>query len=178
MGLKRFIQKRLLASAKPFAQKRKWRLGTNPPQLVGMILYMEDTSELVSLKRIRSHFFEQGIACSTCIYKKNKKMTIPEELIEEDMVILDQDSVNWYGMARQGRAESFIWESFDLLIDMSKEFFFTTAYIASRTRATLKIGRGAWPRHPFRIVLGAKPTDSGDEVVNLLFSCLQFITFK
>ena len=178
MGIKRFIQSRKLASVKPFEQTGKWRPGENPPQLVGLILYLEDVSEIASLQKVHVYFTEMGAVCRTCIYQKNLRIQIPEELVDKDMLFLNQESVNWYGMVRSGFADSFLGESFDLIINLSKEFYFTTSYLASLSKATLKIGRYEWPSSPYRMVLPTRHPNDDDAFIHLLDSSLQFIRFE
>ena len=177
MGIKRIIQNRLLVSAKPFAHKRRWRPGETPLQLVGLIYYLEDISELGLVKRVQKLFSAQGAVCHTCIYQKDKKMILPEELIDEDMVLLNRDSLNWYGQVRTGCAEFFLHESFDIIVDLSKDFFFPITYLVSMSKATLKIGRFVHPQGPFRLVLGANNPEDEDAFIELLNSSLQFLQF-
>jgi len=178
MNIKHIIQNRKLSSFKPLEQRGRWRPGENPLRLVGLILCLEDVSELTLLKELKAFFTGQGATCFTCIYKRNAKMNIPQELIEEDMVVLHRESVNWYGLLRPGYADSFIHVPFDLLVNVSKEYFFTTTYLASAAKATLKIGRYEWPISPYRVVLGAKRSDGDDAFFHLLESSLQLIKFK
>ncbi|MCL2727949.1 MAG: hypothetical protein FWD56_06155, partial [Bacteroidales bacterium] len=156
MGIKQIIQNRQLASVKAFKKKGKWRPGETSLRLVGLILCLEDVSELVLLKRVHRLFVKKGAKCRTCIYLKNTKLTVPEELINDNVILLNQKSINWWGMVRPGHVETFIQEPFDLVVNLSKDYFFTTTYLTSLTRATLKIGRYVWPRTAYRVVLGSE----------------------
>ena len=178
MGIKDVIQNRKLASIKRIKHNGRWRPGENPLQLVGFILCMEDVSEIIALKKVQSFFTDHGAVCRTCIYLKNEKMEIPEELIDENIILLDRKSVNWYGLLRAGFAEAFIDESFDLMINFSKGYFFTTSYLASVTKASLKIGRYEWPHSSYRIVLNVDQSGDVDVFINLLKSSLQIIKFE
>ena len=102
-------------------------------------------------------------------------MQIPQELIDEETVLLNHKSVNWYGLVRPGRAELFMHEPFDLIVNMSRSFFFTTSYLALVANATFKVGRYLQPQNPYNLVLGTKLTDDDGAVIELLRKCLRFI---
>ena len=178
MGIKDIIHNRLLASAKPFEQHGRWRPGEKPLRLVGLVLCLEDISEMVSLKKVQAFFTEQGAVCLTCIFKKDKKMEISKDLFDEDTVLLNQDSINWYGAVQTGCVAFFLQKSFDLVINLSKDFFFPVSYLASLTAATIKIGRYLHPYSPYRLVLGANDHGDADAFIHLLNSSLQFIKFE
>jgi len=178
MGIKRFIQNRKLASAKPFKPTRRWRPGENSLQLAGLILCMDDTAEIELLKKVQKFLTKEGAVCRTCIYQKNTKTQIPEELIKEGTLLLNQESVNWYGQVRHGHAASFIDESYDLIINLSKNYFFTTTHIAFLSKATLKIGRYEWPLSPYRIVLGTNQNNDINAFIDLLDRNLKIIKFE
>jgi len=178
MGIKRFIQNRKLAFAKPFKPTRRWSPGENSLQLAGLILCVDDTHEIELLKKVRSYLTAKGVVCRTCIYRKNTKVLIPEELINDGTLLLNQESVNWYGQVRLGCASSFIDESYDLVINLSKHFYFTTTHLASLSKATLKIGRYVWPQSPYSIVLGANQNYDIEAFIDLLDRNLQIIKFE
>jgi len=172
------IQDRQLSGLSHVAVEKRWLPGENSLQLVGLILCLEDLSELALLKKVQMLFTGKGVACRTCVYQKNDKILIPTELVDHDIVLLNQKSVNWYGLVRSGCADAFLQESFDLIVNLSKKYFFTTAYMASMAKATLKIGRYVRPQSPYRIVLGAKPSDDEDAFVHLLDNSLKFIRLR
>lgn len=178
MGIKSVIQNRLLASAKSIVPKGRWRPGKIPLRMVGLILYLEDLSELRLLKRVQDFFIEQGAVCHVCIYQEDKKIEVSEEIIDDDMVLLNRDSINWYGAVRPGCAEFLVHGSFDIVVDLSKGFFFPISYLASLTTATMKIGRYVHPKIPYRLVLGANDPEDADSFFDLLENCLHFISFE
>jgi len=178
MGFKQVMQNRQLASIKPFVKMVKWNPRESSPRSVGLILYLEDMSELVLLKKVQTFFTKEGAECRTCIFKKNPKQHISEEWVDKSVVLIDQKSVNWYGMIRPGYIESFVHESFDLVINLSKNYFFTTAYVASLAKASLKVGRYVWPLTSYHLVLGTGQSHNEDDFIHLLDSSLQFIRLE
>jgi len=108
MVLKGIIQNKLLQSAKRSKQKERWRSRGYPRRLVGLIVCLENLSELASLKRVQAFFTKEGASCYTYIYVKDKKMDVPEEFINEDTILLGSHSVNWFGVVRPGCAEYFL----------------------------------------------------------------------
>ena len=178
MGIKRILQNRQLSNVSPYKYEGRWRPGENPLKLVGLILYLEDFTELALLQKVQTFFLGKGVAFRTCIFQKNEKMEIPEEFICHEVLMLNQQSVNWYGLLRPGHAEAFLHESFDLVINLSKKYFFTTTYLASLAKATLKVGREMWPLSPYHVVLGSMQSDDEDAFIHLLDNSLQFIRFE
>jgi len=178
MGIKRVIQDRKLASIGSLKQRGRWRPGENSLQLVGLILCLEDVSEIKSLKRMQTLFKGMGAVCYSCIYQKNTRIEIPDGLIDEHTVLLDRKSTNWYGLVRPGLADVFLRESFDMVLNLSKEFFFTTTCLASLSKAALKIGRYESPQNPYCIVLEVNQDDNDKAFMVLLNSVLQIIRFE
>jgi len=178
MGINHVIQKRLLTSAKSFVPKDGWRPGETPLRMVGLILCLEDSSELDLIKRVKKLFTDQGAACHICIFRKDQKLVIPEEVIDDDTILLSSDSINWYGAVRPGCAEFLVHESFDLMLNLSKEYFFSTSYLAALTNATIKIGRYIHPHSSYRLVLGTNDHDNSDAFFELLERCLHFVRFE
>jgi len=127
---------------------------------------------------VHQFFLKKGAKCRICIYQKNHKLTIPAELINKNVVVLNPKSINWYGMVRPGHVENFVQDPFDLIVNLSQSYFFTTTYLASLARATLKIGRYDWPIASYPIVLGSGQFDDVDAFILLLDDCLQFIRFR
>ncbi|MDR2584707.1 MAG: hypothetical protein LBC84_00560 [Prevotellaceae bacterium] len=109
------------------------------------------------------------------MYKKNAKMEIPLELISSEVVLLGPESVNWYGLVRKGFADAFLKEPFDLILNLSKNYFFTTSYLSSLAKATLKVGRYVRPNAPYRIMLETNQSDDSDAFVHLLEKSLQIV---
>ena len=178
MGIKHFIQNRQLASVKLFEQGGRWRPGENSLRMVGLIVCVNSDADLSLLQKVRTFFMEKGAVCRVCIYQKSKKMVIPEAWMHEDVLWLNQKSANWLGLLRSGCAEAFLADPFDLLINLSEGFFFTTTYLASIANATLKVGRYVCRFSPYRIVLDGGQSLDDDAFIRLLDSTLQIIKFK
>ena len=175
MGLKGIIQNSLLRSAKRLEQKAKGHSREVSLRLVGLVIYLDDVTELDSLTMVKTLFTQKGAACFSCIFLKDKKMVIPEEFLDERTIMLDSNSLNWVGVVHPNLTEYFLQEAFDLIINLSKDFFFPTSYLASLAKAGIKVGRYVHPLSSYRLVLAANEPCNNEGFIHLLDSSLQFI---
>ena len=142
---------------------------------VGLVLCLNSIEQLIMVDRLCRLFSDQGDLCSVCVYHKNNKLIIPNSWGSNEWLVLQPKHVNWYGLILSGIADQFVKQSFDVLINLSSEYFFTTSYIAALTRARLKVGRYTQPRNPYQLILGIEQELDGDDFVKLLYESLKCV---
>ncbi|MCL1974216.1 MAG: hypothetical protein FWG54_05305 [Bacteroidetes bacterium] len=174
MGIKALLQ------SKKFSVLRNRPKPMLPPsdtlfRKVGLVLCLSNVEQLKMVDILCRLFADQGDLCSVCIYQKNNKLIIPHSWGANDWLVLQPKHVNWYGLIRTGVADRFVQQPFDLLINLSPEYYFTTSYIAALTRARLKVSRYIQPYSPYQLVLGIEHAVDGDDFVRLLDQSLKHV---
>ncbi|MCL2502241.1 MAG: hypothetical protein FWE30_04140 [Bacteroidales bacterium] len=174
MGFKELLQNRRLLSilSRP---KPVFAPSDTLFRKVGFIVCLNSVEQLKLVDKLCRLFSEQGDSCSVCIYQRNKKLPVPHSWGDNDWLVLDYKHVNWYGLIRPEAADSFVKQSFDLLINLSPEYYFTTSYMAALTKARLKVGRYVRPQTPYHLVLGIEQAVDGDDFVRLLEDSLKCV---
>jgi len=175
MGIKRILQNRRLSAVKRDQKARFAPSGAISVRTVGLVLYLEDNDQLTLLEKLCWLFFKRGAVCHVCIYIKNKALIKYQPPRKNDWLVLSKEHVNWYGVVRPGLSDAFFKQSFDILINISPKYFFTTSFIAAKAQAKLKIGRYEWPHSPYQLVLGCDQIIKDDDFISLLKKCLAYI---
>jgi len=172
MGIKELFQNRRFS----VLRKRNKPIYASPDSLfrkVGFVLCLSSLEQLKMVDRLCRLFSDQGDLCSVCIYLKNNKLIIPNSWGSSYWLVLHAKQVNWYGMIRSGVADRFVHQSYDVLINLSPEYCFTTSYIMALTRSRLKVGRYAHPKSPYQLILGIDQELAGEEFVQLLYNSMK-----
>jgi hypothetical protein len=71
--------------------------------------------------------------------------------------------LNWYNRPISGTINTFIETPFDILIDFSREPIFPLQYIATLSRAVMRVGRLFFPGNPYEFLI-TMPDDETDDL--------------
>ncbi|MDR3326871.1 MAG: hypothetical protein LBT04_01845 [Prevotellaceae bacterium] len=95
-------------------------------------------------------------------------------IVTVNKTLFKQEHLNWYNRPSSNEINAFINTPFDILIDFSNEHIYPLQYIATLSRASMRVGRLAYPDNPYEFLL-SMPTNADnqayiDQLKHYLFS--------
>ena len=132
MGLKSKLANRILNSKLSSVNREKKVFNLDSAQTAGILWEsnQKDSFDLLE-KELRTAKIKTVGLC----YFQSKKAVIPEEING-----FTRKQTTWSGIPKTTRAEDFIQQKFDLLIDLTRQNFFPLVYVTALSEATFKIG--------------------------------------
>lgn len=132
MGLKSKLANRILNSKLSSVNREKKVFNLDSAQTAGILWEsnQKDSFDLLE-KELRTAKIKTVGLC----YFQSKKAVIPAEING-----FTRKQTTWSGIPKTTRAEDFIQQKFDLLIDLTRQNFFPLVYVTALSEATFKIG--------------------------------------
>ena len=132
MGLKSKLANRILNSKLSSVNREKKVFNLDSAQTAGILWEsnQKDSFDLLE-KELKTAKIETVGLC----YFQSKKAVIPSEING-----FTRKQTTWSGIPKTTRAEDFIQQKFDLLIDLTRQSFFPLVYVTALSEATFKIG--------------------------------------
>jgi len=85
-----------------------------------------------------------------------------EPIVSAGVTFLTRDDFNFYGLPAPGKARQFTSISYDLLIDFSLDYDFSTDYLLRVTDARFKVGRANYNDNPYDLIVEVE--NRGDNI--------------
>lgn len=119
---------------------RKPRIKTlNNSKSVGILWNPADEGSLETYELFRKLLKDKGIKSTGLAYVENQRQ-IDSLSLRTHSGYLHRQSIKWTGRPNSGDAFEFIWEPFDILIDLSVSKIVALQYILVHSHAIFKVG--------------------------------------
>jgi hypothetical protein len=158
-GLKRTIgHSALKKQSKRLSCKRRFHNFHTAKTIAIIYPYSKATDSYV--EKFMRFFTEERIKVQALAYIAEHD--IPKSfMVSINKNIFCKAQLNWYNRPTSGTVNTFIEAPFDILIDFSREPLFPLQYIATLSRASMRVGRLSCPGNPYEFLL-AMPDGADD----------------
>ncbi len=142
------------------------------------ILYAYSEPDRQAVEKIIAFLAARSVSCSASAYCADKKQKATLELSVTHL-FFDRTEVNWYGKCRSGKVLERMEQPVDIFIDLSRGDIPGLRYCAMLSNARMKVGRSAYPGHPYDLVISPGDIDvSPEALADALIHYLQTIEMK
>jgi hypothetical protein len=143
-------------------KREKLFQGIATMQKVG-ILFEYNDSMYVAVKKLMNFFASQKIEVSLIAfndvkYEKDKNEE-QERRVHPQIKVFSKSDLNWYNKPENEDVDEFIYQKFDVLIDMSCSSEYVYKYISTLSMAKCKIGGIEYKNDPFDWIFIEKSSD-------------------
>lgn len=119
---------------------------------LGIVAQVSDEKTLLEVLEIKHTLDEQGIKTNVLIYFPNKE--IPNSfLMRKDVDIIDSKTLNWLKIPVSPIVDTFVQNSFDVLVDLSRDEALPVRWITSVSKSEFRIGINNYAGNPFDLIV-------------------------
>jgi len=170
-AVKKWAAGRNLRKSLKARKRTKGFFSFNTAKTIG-IIFVYDPLVFQAVEELKAFLSAKNIQCKALVYYQGKE--VPIALVDNSYIrYFGKHEVNWYGKCLSAEAKVFINQNFDILIDFSTTVTPVLHYLRLLSLAKMKVGRQAYPGHPYEFVLSAgnaNPKLFADELKHYLLT--------
>lgn len=153
-NLKRKLYLRRLNQLEHNLQRSRKVHNLHTAKYVGIVAQTASEQVFSDIMAFKNSLGERGIRTAGCILYPNKQ--IPNSfLMRKDVEIVGNDALNWLCIPSKGAGQTFVNESFDLLIDLSVDEVLPVRWLSALSRAQCKVGLLPYANNPFDLIVNS-----------------------
>ena len=150
-AVKKWVAKRSLRKSMKTRKRSKGFFNFNTAKTVG-IIFVYDPAVLQAVEELKLFLSAKNIQCKALAYYSGKE--VPAILVDHPYIrYFGKQEINWYGKCLSAEANVFLNQHFDILIDFTTTNISFMHHLPLLSMAKMKVGRRAYPNHPYDFIL-------------------------